>query len=301
MIILYGGTGSGKTCVAKSIEGRGYRRIVTYTTRPPREGEINGVDYHFIDNEEFLKKKENGFFGETNTYSTVCGKWYYGSAWEDYSRDSIIILTPSGITKLLSQENKTQHYDIFPVFIKASKTVIMKRLCGESGRGDNNEEVERRLKADDIDFIGAEELSRMIIINEGSRSPYQIANEVISKYEEFLSTPKQKKLIYISHKYQNNPENKYRVRDIIKYLVKKYPDYIFLSPIHAFGFLYADVSYKEGLDMCLALLRLSDEMWVFDDYDDSTGVLAEIAFCKNNNITYRICEDIIIEKEEVCL
>lgn len=65
MLVLVGKTCSGKSTVAKILEDKGYRRIVTYTTRPKRAGEIDGTDYHFITAEDFLKRRENGFFAET--------------------------------------------------------------------------------------------------------------------------------------------------------------------------------------------------------------------------------------------
>ena len=67
-IVLVGHIASGKTCVAKALEKRGYRRIVTYTTRPPREGEIDGKDYHFITEKEFKEKQDKGFFAESTGY-----------------------------------------------------------------------------------------------------------------------------------------------------------------------------------------------------------------------------------------
>lgn len=45
-IFLIGPQGSGKTTLAKELERRGYEQILAYTTRPPRDNEIEGVDYH---------------------------------------------------------------------------------------------------------------------------------------------------------------------------------------------------------------------------------------------------------------
>ena len=51
--------------------------------------------------------------------------------------------------------------------------------------------------------------------------------------------------------------------------------------------LYAKTDYIEGLNMCLKLLGICDEMWVFGD-ELSTGVRAEIAYCENNHIPYKL-------------
>ncbi len=44
-------------------------RVVTYTTRNPRHNETNGIDYHFVSQDDFKEKKLNGFFIETNEYN----------------------------------------------------------------------------------------------------------------------------------------------------------------------------------------------------------------------------------------
>src|ERR1035437_3624382 len=52
-IIICGSAASGKDHLRKKFEDKGYKYGISYTTRPPRTGEINGVDYHFLTNEEF--------------------------------------------------------------------------------------------------------------------------------------------------------------------------------------------------------------------------------------------------------
>ena len=80
------------------------------------------------------------------------------------------------------------------------------------------------------------------------------------------------------------------VEDLIKKLVNEYPDYLFVSPIHSFSFLYNSVDYTTGLNMCLWLLKQCDEMWVFGDYQESVGCMSEIAYCQNHSIPYKIIE-----------
>ena len=97
-----------------------------------------------------------------------------------------------------------------------------------------------------------------------------------------------KSIVYISHPFQNNPENVKKIEDIIKGLHKCFPSYLFISPVHAFGFLYNSTTYEQGLYMTLFLLETcADEMWVFgEDWRNSTGVKAEIEYCKKHNIPY---------------
>jgi len=69
LVISGPSSGAGKDSVTREVEKKSeFVRIVTYTTREVRPGEVAGVDYHFINREEFLRKKEKEFFLETNEY-----------------------------------------------------------------------------------------------------------------------------------------------------------------------------------------------------------------------------------------
>lgn len=92
------------------------------------------------------------------------------------------------------------------------------------------------------------------------------------------------KLIYISHMYGGKQENKDRIELIIKELVKKFPDYTFVSPVHTFGYLYNEVDYDKGMEYCLALLSKCDEMWTCSNI--SKGVQIEIDYCKRHHIPF---------------
>lgn len=92
--------------------------------------------------------------------------------------------------------------------------------------------------------------------------------------------------IYISHPFQNKPENKAKIEEIIKDLVKRYPEHTYISPVHTFGFLYDDVPYQQGIDMCINLLKLCDIMYVYGDYKNSKGCTCEIEWCQNNHKPY---------------
>lgn len=76
MLVLIGKSASGKTEIAQILVKKyGFHPIVTYTTRPMRKDEIADITYHYISNEEFLKKVEEGFFAEWKKYNTANGVW----------------------------------------------------------------------------------------------------------------------------------------------------------------------------------------------------------------------------------
>jgi len=66
IVIISGPSGSGKDTVINAWKLRNslVERVVTYTTRKPREGETDGIDYHFVDEVTFLKKAKAGDFLE---------------------------------------------------------------------------------------------------------------------------------------------------------------------------------------------------------------------------------------------
>lgn len=161
MIILLGRTCSGKDTIRKELIKLGYNPVVTYTTRPMRDDEINGVTYHFISKEEFLQKESEGFFAETTSYNVASGEtWYYGSAVKDLTKDKVMIANPDGVKKL------KQYSDLKPVVfnILAKEETILERL---KQRGDDNEEALRRLAADKIDFADIKKYVDFKILNDG--------------------------------------------------------------------------------------------------------------------------------------
>lgn len=77
LLVISAPSGAGKTTLLKRImtEVPGLGFSISHTTRPPRPGEQNGVDYHFVSREEFLAMREAGAFLEwaevhTNLYGT---------------------------------------------------------------------------------------------------------------------------------------------------------------------------------------------------------------------------------------
>lgn len=170
MITLSGKMASGKDRAFKCLIHLGYKPVITYTTRPPRFGEVDGEDYHFLSEQDFLDKIEQGFFAETATYNTVNGLWYYGSAKEDYynSDNSIIILNPLGLKQI-----KENGVPFISFYLDVDSNT---RLQGVTKRGDNIDEVNRRIKADELDFLLLEQDVDCVINNDGYKhTPEKIA------------------------------------------------------------------------------------------------------------------------------
>lgn len=137
IIILIGESASGKSTIEKELVNKGLKKITSYTTRPIRQGETDGIDYHYINEEEFLDRFHNGFFAE----HTIYNEWYYGIAVEDCIDDSVAVVEPHGFRQL----KKMDYINTISFYIKVSER---ERLIRMTKRGDNLLEVFRRIFSD---------------------------------------------------------------------------------------------------------------------------------------------------------
>lgn len=140
-IILVGHGGSGKDTARKRMEANGFVYAVSYTTRPPREGEVDGKDYIFISPEEADRMKAAGEFYECIEFNG----WNYGTTKEQFYRDDVFIMTPGGISHIKPEDRKTS----LIMFFDVDETIRRKRLFDREMPGDS---VERRILADRNDF-----------------------------------------------------------------------------------------------------------------------------------------------------
>lgn len=153
MIVLVGESASGKSSIEKNlVENHGFNKVVSYTTREPRQGEVDGVDYHFIDDATFYELECAGFFAETAMYNG----WHYGTAKSDCTDDKVAVLTPHG----LRQVSKIKGINVISFYINVPRR---DRLIKILQRGDNIEEAYRRSLSDVGQFDGiADEVNYMI-------------------------------------------------------------------------------------------------------------------------------------------
>lgn len=138
-IILVGKGGSGKDFLRKKFESRGFIYCVSYTSRPRRDGEVEGVDYHFVD-EDFFKKNSDIFY-ELHNFNG----WFYGRTTDDFESSSLLIMTPSGI-KNIKPEHRNK---CFIIYLNPDLNIISERLKSRN----DADSAERRLIADEKDFL----------------------------------------------------------------------------------------------------------------------------------------------------
>lgn len=178
MIIIIGKSGSGKSTVVDELTKLGYKKVLTDTTRPMRPGEVHGVDYNFLSQEEFDSNKENGIYAEDVVYNASFGQVSYGSRKEDYLNSddkSVIILNPYGL--LMADENDCLNH-VFKVYLRLTDELILERL---SKRGDSMEEVQRRLLTDEVDFANMESHCDLVIDITKDMTPEYVAKIILEK------------------------------------------------------------------------------------------------------------------------
>ncbi len=142
LVVVSGPSGAGKSTVCGELAARrpdDVKVVVSYTTRPKREGEQEGVDYHFIDEETFKRGIEEGMFLE---YALVHGN-YYGTPRRDVEEflaagyDTILEIDVQGGLQV-----KSAMPEAMLVFLTPSRfSVIEERL---RARGTDSEETIRR-------------------------------------------------------------------------------------------------------------------------------------------------------------
>jgi guanylate kinase len=182
-IIISGRSCSGKDTVVKELTDKyRYIRATTYTTRPMRDGEVDGETYYYLSVEEFLQKYIDGFFLEVKYYHTKEGIWFYGSSNESYERASsntIFILTPNGLAKL---KEKNIPHKSFLIDVSDVEIINRQIIRGDYSTPTKETEAKRRFEYDKIDFNNIENLYNFKI-NENNMTPYEIA-KLIEKLDK---------------------------------------------------------------------------------------------------------------------
>lgn len=135
------------------------KRIILYTTRPIRKGEIEGREYHFVDDERFKALKCAGKIVESRSYDTVYGIWSYFTA--DDGNIDLNSYNYLGIGTLESFRKLKEYYgetQICPVYVQVEDGERLKRAIRREEKQEvpKYEEMCRRFLADAQDFSETE-------------------------------------------------------------------------------------------------------------------------------------------------
>ena len=139
-IIIAGKGGSGKDYLVRLLKEKHLTYSVSHTSRPPREGEFDGVDYYFISYDEAMVMSQKGEFYEWVEFNS----WFYGTSLDEFYRANLFIMTPSGIEKLKPEDRKESLIKFKDIY----EHILRERLAGRN----DADEAERRIDADREDF-----------------------------------------------------------------------------------------------------------------------------------------------------
>ena len=147
ILAIIGEAGSGKDTLMQEVlkVNHNLHEIVSFTTRPPREGEKDGINYHFISGEEFAEKLLAGEMLEAACFND----WFYGTGFDSLRSDcvNIGVFNPEGIYSLMAHKN----IELVVYYVTAKdKTRLLRQLNREENP--NVDEIIRRYKADKDDF-----------------------------------------------------------------------------------------------------------------------------------------------------
>lgn len=146
IIAICGKSAAGKDTFLQYMKDlKGTHEIISCTTRPMREGEVNGVNYYFLTLNEFLQKKQQGKMLEFSEFRD----WFYGTPIDSLDKDKINIgvFNPTGIVNLL-KDDRVQLYVV--QVIASDKIRLLRSLHREENP--NVDEIVRRYMTDKKDF-----------------------------------------------------------------------------------------------------------------------------------------------------
>ena len=153
---LMGKSGSGKDTIYKHIKEQmpELKSIVIYTTRPIRSDELDGVAYHFSNDEKLQKFQEDGKVIELREYNTVHGIWKYFTVDDgqfDTEEHSIAIGTLESYVQMKEYFGVEK---LLPLYIEVDDGVRLERALKRERKQENPkyEEMCRRFLADAKDF-----------------------------------------------------------------------------------------------------------------------------------------------------
>lgn len=155
---ILGKSASGKDTIYKRLRSLrpDWKEVTPYTTRPIREGERDGVEYHFVSDKDMDHFKMTGKIIEERTYQTVYGPWRYGTVDDGQIKISkgIDYLMIGVLQSYISTRDYFGAENITPIYIEVPDDLRFERAKKREmlEKTPKLDEMERRFKADNLDF-----------------------------------------------------------------------------------------------------------------------------------------------------
>lgn len=184
MIVLTGPSATGKTDTAKYLmEHYGLKKVVTCTSRKPRVGEVDGVDYHFLTREQFEEGIKNGEFLETAEYNGNM----YGTRKKDVGEDMVSCVEPNGAHSY----RKALGDSMFCCFLDATEQTRLERMIAirKDGEAAARERILKDREVYANDGKSAKEVADAVVDTDGM----DIAREADAVWKAYQEWKKNKR------------------------------------------------------------------------------------------------------------
>ena len=162
---MMGKSSSGKDTLYQKVLERlpQIHRVVPYTTRPIREGEQDGVEYHFVDDKQLSELETNGKIVELRAYNTVHGIWKYFTVDDgqiDLEQGDYLLIGTLETYEKIREYYGAEH--LVPIYIEVEDGERLARALERERRQavPKYKEMCRRFLADEEDFC-EENLKRL--------------------------------------------------------------------------------------------------------------------------------------------
>lgn len=180
VFVISGPAGVGKTTLCDRLLSEfpsSLRRVVTATTRKPRLGEVDGVDYHFLPKKDFLGQVNEGAFVEyelvhQNLYGTQKNAILVEHG-NTRQRDLLLNIDVNGASSLkkFAEDNAFLHGAVFSVFVLPSSIHELRDRLIQRG-SDNQAEIETRLKTAEREIERKDQFD-FVLSSKGREADYQ--------------------------------------------------------------------------------------------------------------------------------
>lgn len=185
---LMGKSASGKDTIYKRIMERmpELKNIIIYTTRPIREGERDGVEYFFVDEDRLQELQEAGKVIELRAYNTVHGVWKYFTVDDgqfDSAEDVIAIGTLESYVQLKSYFGEDK---LVPIYVEVEDGLRLERALSRERQQKvpKYEELCRRFLADAADFSDEKLREAGIVRRFANVDMEECIDEIVKVIEE---------------------------------------------------------------------------------------------------------------------
>lgn len=158
IFVVIGKSASGKDTIYRELAkdpALGLKEVVIYTTRPIREGEQDGITYHFVTEERRKELLEEGKVIEHRTYQTIHGPWHYFTVHDDQidlKKENYIVI--GTLESYIQIRRYFGEEVVVPIYIEVETGERLARALERERKQENPkyEEMCRRFLADEKDF-----------------------------------------------------------------------------------------------------------------------------------------------------